>query len=370
MDLKLNSLKVMALGAIFSLVGTYICFSQADGTGQGGSAQNSSQPGGGGGGGSGTVTNVVSAVPWLTTSGAGGAVITISTNSSPVSQINGGTGTNLNLTIGSIVFQKVSGGYGQNNGSFFWDDTNLRLGIGTSSPLALIHSVATNLVVSASPLHLADEYGVTNASFFVGRHARGTTGSPTAVQTDDSLVSLNGRGYGATGFSAGRAIITGRAGENWSDSAQGAYWSFFTTTNTTATASESMRLDSNGNLGIGTTSPSTRLHVVGTITANSLSGVTNISFNGGNSITNIISASTSLGFANALNFGQVQTNTLTLTGIAAGDKLFVGWPSDLPVDSSWRAGATAANTISIYRTALVNPVSVYTNSFAIGALKP
>ncbi len=190
------------------------------------------------------------------------------------------------MTQGSIPFIGSGSTLTQNNNQLFFDNTNFRLGVGTSTPMSTVHTVATNVTVAATPIHVIDEYGTGNAAFYVARRARGTVAVPSAVTTDDSLISLNGRGYGATAFSSGRSIITGRAGENWSDVAQGAYWSFFTTTNGTITASESMRLDNLGNLGLGTTSPSTKLHVVGNTTlegsANSIGANTSATntFNG------------------------------------------------------------------------------------------
>jgi len=47
---------------------------------------------------------------------------------------NGGTGTTTAFTAGSVVFAGASGVYSQDNSNLFWDDTNNRLGIGTSSP--------------------------------------------------------------------------------------------------------------------------------------------------------------------------------------------------------------------------------------------
>jgi hypothetical protein len=47
---------------------------------------------------------------------------------------NGGTGTTTAFTAGSVVFAGASGVYAQDNASLFFDDTNNRLGIGTSSP--------------------------------------------------------------------------------------------------------------------------------------------------------------------------------------------------------------------------------------------
>jgi len=46
----------------------------------------------------------------------------------------GGTGTGTAFTQGSVIFAGAAGVYSQDNASFFWDDTNNRLGIGTASP--------------------------------------------------------------------------------------------------------------------------------------------------------------------------------------------------------------------------------------------
>jgi hypothetical protein len=46
----------------------------------------------------------------------------------------GGTGTGTAFTAGSVVFAGASGVYSQDNANFFWDDTNNRLGIGTTAP--------------------------------------------------------------------------------------------------------------------------------------------------------------------------------------------------------------------------------------------
>jgi hypothetical protein len=52
---------------------------------------------------------------------------------------NGGTGTSTAFTTGSVVFAGASGTYSQNNANFFWDNTNSRLGIGTTSPAVKFH---------------------------------------------------------------------------------------------------------------------------------------------------------------------------------------------------------------------------------------
>lgn len=52
---------------------------------------------------------------------------------------NGGTGTATAFTAGSVIFAGASGVYNQKNASFFWDNTNNRLGLGTAAPANTLH---------------------------------------------------------------------------------------------------------------------------------------------------------------------------------------------------------------------------------------
>ena len=52
----------------------------------------------------------------------------------PLSTANGGTGTTTTFTLGSIVFATPDGVYAQDNSNLFWDATNHRLGLRTTSP--------------------------------------------------------------------------------------------------------------------------------------------------------------------------------------------------------------------------------------------
>jgi hypothetical protein len=61
---------------------------------------------------------------------------------------NGGTGTTTAFTAGSVVFAGASGVYSQDNSNLFWDDTNNRLGVGTTSPGSSIET--TGAVAAAS----------------------------------------------------------------------------------------------------------------------------------------------------------------------------------------------------------------------------
>lgn len=99
-------------------------------------------------------------------------------------------------------------------------------------------------------------------SRYIGRRSRGTRFVPTAVQANDDLVSIGARGYGATAFATGpRALMQFTAAENWTDANQGTYMTFDTTPLLSTTKAERLRIDSTGNIGVGTTSPFSLLSV-------------------------------------------------------------------------------------------------------------
>jgi hypothetical protein len=103
----------------------------------------------------------------------------------------------------------------------------------------------------------------------MGRRARGTPASPQALQANDNIMAMQGRGYGATAFSPySRAYMKFFAAENWTDTAQGSYITLATTlkgTSPNASATERVRITDAGNVGIGTTTPGYPLSVNGTI---------------------------------------------------------------------------------------------------------
>jgi hypothetical protein len=189
---------------------------------------------------------------------------------------NGGTGTSTAFTAGSVLFSGASGVYSQDNANFFWDDTNNYLGIGTTSPITNL-TINRNASFTGTPaittngFHIigqdSSNTGMTVDTFAINsqitfRRANGTLASPTALISGNIIGSITGRGYGATAYaSANRGLIQLVAAENWTDTAQGTYWQFNTVASGTTTSSEKMRIDSSGNVGIGTSSPTTTLFV-------------------------------------------------------------------------------------------------------------
>jgi len=132
-----------------------------------------------------------------------GNVATGTWQGTPIGVSYGGTGTSTNFTTGSIVFASANGIYSQNNAKLFWDNTNSRLGIGTTTP--------------------ASTLGVYGTSTFMGGYVGIGTTTPNYTLDVDGTVAL---GSGA----------------------------------------EAMRITTGGYVGIGTTTPATTLGVYGTST--------------------------------------------------------------------------------------------------------
>lgn len=74
-------------------------------------------------------------------------------------------------------------------------------------------------------------FGINGA--FVGVRADGTGAAPTAVQSGEIIAVHGSGGRGATGWFLGTGGLAVRAGENWSDTAQGTEATIDTTTPTT-----------------------------------------------------------------------------------------------------------------------------------------
>lgn len=171
------------------------------------------------------------------------------------------------VTMNSSVIIPDGGTIGQAAGPLLaFDDTNnyleitgCKVGIGTTTPISILNLVAeTSLAINI------DSYASIPASGIVGRCARGTLTNPLNVIAGNVLFNFGGIGYGTTGFSTyTKAKIEFIAEEIWSDTTQGTYITFKTTTSGGTSFTEKMRIKGDGNVGIGTTTPLAKLAING-----------------------------------------------------------------------------------------------------------
>lgn len=157
-------------------------------------------------------------------------------------------------TQGSVFFAGSGGTLSQNNSQLFWDNTNNRLGVGTSTPSSML-TVAGKISIATT----------TTGGLTVGD---GTTGSVTVG--DASLSKANGSLWSITGVNLGG----GNAGVvSASFGAINTGW--FGTSNSISgslAGTEKFTFTIRG-LGIGTTTPNSDLQVA-TTTANATTTVT------------------------------------------------------------------------------------------------
>lgn len=178
----------------------------------------------------------------------------IAAGTSVLGVANGGTGTNTAFTTGSVVFAGASGVYSQDNINLFWDDTNNRLGVGTSSPVSPLHV--------EGGLATFQRYGSSGAIAL--RSAAGTQASPTAIASATSIGIVISRGYDGSAYRDIAAITCSSDGAISSNSSPG-FIQFSTTPSGSVASTERMRITSAGNVGIATTSAPSPLTVAGTV---------------------------------------------------------------------------------------------------------
>lgn len=146
----------------------------------------------------------------------------------------------------------------------------------TSHPFALLHSGGAD---GGQNWLVMDTFGAgggfSNYSVIVMRSARGTAAAPEALRnpsapgsTDgDRMGVIGGSGYTGAGYSDPASYINFITAEDWTPASHGSGISFVTTPIGSVGATEKMRIEPNGDVGIGDSTPDAKLKVVGAICA-------------------------------------------------------------------------------------------------------
>ena len=188
------------------------------------------------------------------------------------------------VTTADITFGKLVGGSSTSTNAtkseFMRIDSSGNVGIGTSSPSQKLHVDGGNSLIKSS----YDATGTTNSYLYFATRQNGNWRNSTIGNTGNALVF----GTGGTG-----------------------------TTHTNAT--ERMRIDSSGNVGIGVSSPASKLHITGTGTYNHSPGQnitsdliitsSEMTDNNYHSIMQLVSVRQSLGTGNGAN-GYIGFSTI------------------------------------------------------------
>jgi hypothetical protein len=214
----------------------------------------------------GTGNVVFSASPTFTGTLAAGAVTATSI-------------TDSSLTSGSVLFSGAGGLVTQDNAKFFWDDTNFTLGIG-QQPQAASTITTLNTSGAAKPIWQFS-YGVGSTTGLRGDFARGTVLAPAAAQAGDVLNFISGRGYGASQFAtSSTAAMQLVAAETFTNTSNATYVAFKTTPTGSVTSAERLRINTTGNILVGTTTDNATdlMQVNGSINVVATAGAGYVSF--------------------------------------------------------------------------------------------
>ena len=180
-------------------------------------------------------------------------------------EVNAQTFTGTTTLDGAVVINESSADVDfrvESNGNanmLFVDGGNNRVGIGTNTPTDTLNVQAAAAGTAITLVESSDSGS--NPAAFIGYRSRGTDLSGhTAIQANNTMTQFSAGAHDGNAFAVGSKVIS-TASQTWTTSAHGTRLGIFTTPDGSTTPAERMRIDSSGNVGIGTSSPSSLLHL-------------------------------------------------------------------------------------------------------------
>jgi hypothetical protein len=234
-----------------------------------------------------------------------------------------GIGGNINAGVFNTSVHNIQGnvlfGQGPVAGSA---DSIITINLNTSAPLTATNStVHMSGADSKNATYGADSFGTGTYSSVYLRHARGSSASPSAVQSNDWIGGVFAKGYGATGYisaatypAPGMVVL---AAENFTDSAHGTYLQLKTTPVGTLNAVVGLTLHNNGNVYIPSSASAAQMSVSASnaLTVNGgaqIAGNVFLGTNAGNYVTS--TGNLVLNSGNTATSGSSTTGALMITG--------------------------------------------------------
>jgi hypothetical protein len=252
-------------------------------------------------------------------------------------------------TGGAGAWTACPGGQWTTSGSNIYRSTGVvSIGTTTAGARLLVADQSTiQTATSGTALHLAgadsvltrflvDTFGAIPSMNF--RRANGTAATPSALAANDIFLNLTALGYGTSAYSSGgRVGILGYAAQAWTNSSQGSYLAFGTTSNGSTSYADRWRVahdghilsESDGSYDIGATGANRvrNMFMTGGITA-----AGNFSFQ-----TLTLSGSMVMGATTVINASRNMVGLNTF----AQDILFAG-------GSAYNVGSTGAPPLNVY----------------------
>jgi hypothetical protein len=198
-----------------------------------------------------------------------------------------------NLTEGSVVFAGTGGQLSQDNTNFYWDNTNKRLGIGDTTPDASLEIVTNgdnpvfmisrgiegdgdflnmdaegNLNIDSDTFYVDAStnrvgIGTTSPITNTNLHIKGVGNQPLVIHRDYNAIGGDVYAVYALDNDIGETITYGTVGvkiiDNTDGGEKGAF--VFKVRNGAAGFGEIVRIDNDGNIGIGDTTPDAMLEI-------------------------------------------------------------------------------------------------------------